>query len=305
MAPPVSGQTLSPQKITELTELISNLPEPEGEDLPRDVKKTMLEAISMTKREAIRHMQLHRDPTVLVNDEITSKRIIFRTLHNILTTFGVAKRHNVGTSIVEVVFDSLFEPESHRDVNETCHSLFRSYVNNCAGAAPPITLGNPGPRSPVESQTEQNAQSNTFQDSLSRRLGSVSSVFRDNSCKFSGSFSCTEGLSLHRFMQLYESVTSQYEIPNQQRVRHLTHALRGPALDFFMDKVQDTATTLDEAFLLFKQKFDSQYSRAQAQAYLDSISIASIRDTERCSTAKALEIAQQRISSVGPMCGPA
>ena len=139
-------------------------------------------------------------------------------------------------------------------------------------------------------------------DSISRRLASASYTFRDSSHRFSGNFDCP--VSLHRLRQMVIINCDKYEIPERNRVSILTDSLEGQALDFYLDHISGQVESLQIAFNLLADRFDSPHSRVQAQSYLESSTIASIRDEKQCSTAQALDVAVKRISNVAPMCGP-
>ena len=319
-----SGEKLPSAKVIALTPIVDKIPD--EPDLVFEIKDTLREALKHQKKDALKHIQLRLDSMVLINDFVTPKRSVFRATLKVLEAFGAAKRQSAGKSVVETTIDSIFDPDTHSEANKNCHSLHVTYINSTGGFQPtsptpcmqdfnPVQehrrrIVNPQEDdvllAPVPSnQTLSSKYKQDPIDSLSRRLGNVAAIFKDNNYRFSGSYSGGESLSLHRFKQLYRSVIEQYEIPDPHRVENLTLALRGPALDFFMDQVQNVSSTLEEAFCAFDRRFDSAHSRAQAQSYLESLTIAAIMEAERCSAMKALELAQSKISSVGPMCGPA
>ena len=103
---------------------------------------------------------------------------------------------------------------------------------------------------------------------------------------------------------MVRATCDKYKVPENARVSVLTDALEGQALDYYLDTIAGQVDTLRRAFELLEQRFDSAHSRAQAQSYLDCLSLASIRESEQCSTTQALDKAVKKISSVAPMCGP-
>lgn len=126
--------------------------------------------------EGMKKIQLELDPTVLINEDVTDKRVLFRTIRQILTMHGDAAPTVVGKSIAERPINSLYNPDTHKEINATCHNLFRSYVDSCAGVTPQISLNH---------------------DPLSRRLTNVASIFSDTSYRFTGTYTCTRSLFLH------------------------------------------------------------------------------------------------------------
>ena len=76
-------------------------------------------------------------------------------------------------------------------------------------------------------------------------------------------------------------------MPDHAHVNSLAQALSGIALDFYHENIQDKTTDIIEAFQILEKIFDSQHSRAQAQSYLESQTIASICEEKNCSTTSA------------------
>ena len=111
-------------------------------------------------------------------------------------------------------------------------------------------------------------------------------------------------MSLYRLRQLILTSCDKYNVSEENRVSILTDGLEGQALHFFLDNIAGQTDSLRTAFERLADRFDSPHSRAQAQSYLESTTIASIREEKRCSTAQALDFAIKRISSAAPMCGP-
>ncbi len=96
----------------------------------------------------------------------------------------------------------------------------------------------------------------------------------------------------------------KYLAPERSRVSILTDALEGQALDFYLDNIAGQVTSLHVAFQMLQSRFDSAHSRVQAQSYLESLSLESIRTSEQLSTAQELDFAVKRISSVAPCVAP-
>ncbi len=100
-------------------------------------------------------------------------------------------------------------------------------------------------------------------------------------------------------------MVEQYHIPQSHQDALLARTLGGMALDHYMDEIRarHDIDSLRLAFKSLEDRFDSEYTPAQAQAYQDNMSLTFIPNGEQCSTQKAFEIAQQRINSLSPMFG--
>ena len=96
-------------------------------------------------------------------------------------------------------------------------------------------------------------------------------------------------LSLHRFKQLFLTRIEQYKLPDESDLPLMPSALEGIALDYYFDSIKGVAETVADAFDLLDSTFNSQNTRAQFQNYLESLTLAAVRESESCSTAKAFE----------------
>ena len=81
----------------------------------------------------------------------------------------------------------------------------------------------------------------------------------------------------------------EYEILRDQQVGLLHHALEGQARYFFFEHIQYRLSNLGEAYRASEERFDSENMRAQTRAFLDTQSVASIREEFICSLAPALD----------------
>ena len=162
------------------------------------------------------------------------------------------------------------------------------------------TLSQQDIRAHSSSRNDSNYGNGFHGESVSKKISSAAYMFRDSERCFSGTFDSSA--SFHRFKKLYNNACAQYFLPDHTRINLLAQALSGIALDFYLENIQDKTTDIIEAFQILEKRFDSQHARAQAQSYLESQTIASIREEKNCSTTSAMEIAQRRIHNVIPMC---
>lgn len=296
---------LSRKDIKDLSELIKKLPE--YADLLLEVKNSLFEAITLPKSEAIKYLRIRLEPAVLVNDDIAPKRDIYRVILKVLTLLGLDHELTPGVSIVETTIDTLFDQDNFTDVNIRAKELYKSHINGRSSGSTRadtsrVSYNQQDVRSSGNIQEGAGSRDMTS-DSISKKLSSASYTFKDSSHRFSGDYDCQ--MSLYRFKQMVYATCDKYNIPERSRASILTDALEGQALDFYLDNIAGQAVTLSSAFESLEQRFDSPHSRAQAQSYLESLTLTSIRDAEQCTTAKALDIAINRISSIAPMCGNA
>lgn len=122
---------------------------------------------------------------------------------------------------------------------------------------------------------------------------------------FSKNGLCDCLIILYRFKQMVVALCDQYNTPISNRVSILTNSLESKALDFYLGNIAGRAKNLQEALLNFGERFNSPYPRAQAQSYSESLTLAAIREKERCSTANALDDATKKIPTIKPICVPA
>ena len=303
------NNTILPHVKAQLDAAIDSIPE--TLDSLTEIKISLQEAVTRTFDEAVTLLRLRLEPSVLVNDETTPKRYLYRTIALVLTALGVVVNQAAGTSIVIAVIDALYPLAQFKDVNEEAKRLYAKHVEgrSSGSSASALIVHDSNTRlSRQDARSDNNHGINngrTQTDSLSRRISPVSYSFRDDSQKFTGSYESP--ISLHRFKQLFLDTLEQHNIPASHRIQLLPNALKGIALTHYLDKIRGNPEirTLAQAFSSFEAVFDSAHTRAHAQAFLNATTLESIRDAEQCSTAKALEHAQTRINNVGPMCGPA
>ena len=285
---------------------------PSTSDTLIEIKHSLDEAINKPINDALNHLRLRLEPSILINDEVTPKRYLYRTILKILNAVGISTTQSPGSSIVKTTIDALFPSDTFAEANTEAKALYNKHVSGRSAGNPVSNVD------AMARLSSQDARSETTRIptggptwnsggvySLPRRIVSVSNMFRDESLKFSGSYESR--VSLHRFKMLFTDALKQFDIPASSRVQLLPSALTGMALDYYLDKIRNNANirNLEQAFASLDDRFDSPHTRAQAQAYLESMTLQSIMDSEQCSTAKALEIAQARIINVSPMCGPA
>ena len=294
---------LTKPQIAELSAAIENLPC--HTDLLMEVKTSLSEAIVLDKTQAIKFLRIRLEPAVLVNDDIATKRDVYRTILKIIEALGIKGECQPGVSVVETTINTLFDSTNFPAVNTRAKKLYEQHVNGRSSGTirTDNSVSTTYNSQDVRSRTSQllGAQ-NTPGDSISRKLSSVSYTFRDSTHRFSGDYDCA--ISLYRFKQMVTTACDKYSLPHDARVSVLTDALEGQALDFYLDNIAGQVENLRRAFEILEQRFDSTHSRAQAQSYLDSLTLSAIRESERCSTAQALDKAIKKISSVAPMCGP-
>ncbi len=218
-----------------------------------------------------------------------------------LQAIGIDARLTPGTSIVNAIIDSLFPLPTLKDANQTAEALFISHTNertsgSSTGIAENRQLSSQDARYAIaQPQFHESygpsprARTSLPKKSLSCRMTSVTQAFRDTSQKFTDAYDSS--VSLYRFKMMFKDSLDQYSIPQSNRIQLLVNALGGMALDFYLDKTRGhpNIKTLNDAFAALDAhaRFNSPHTQAQAQAYLDKISIQSIRTAEQCSTAKA------------------
>ncbi len=294
---------MSNVKIGELTKIIDNIPG--YSDILIELKGSLHEAIRLPRDDAITFLRIRLEPSVLINDDVTPKRFIYRTIIRILNELNIPATITPGTSIVETVIDIIFAGDELKDSNTLAKTLYETHIEGMSTGEPTNPLFNNQATGTTTSSPQdarhQNYGAPEF-DSLTKKLSSATYNFRDRQLRFSGSYDST--LSLHRFMQLFDATVEQYDVPDTSCVPLMMSALQGVALDFYFDTIKNNAQTKMEAYNLLKQRFDSASTRAQAQSFLESLTLESIQRADNCSTARALELAQQKIANIAPMCGP-
>lgn len=282
---------------------------PDENPLLAEVKEALLMASQKPKDEAFLFLQMRLEPSVIVNDEVCTHRSVYRAIFDILRALGIEIEMAVGISIVETVIDALFSVTDYKDVNKKAKDLLKTHVKGMASGqsslshrTSPSTI-NGNSMQDVRSASYTEPGQNGYRNDSDRKISSVANIFRDSSRCFSGTFE--SALSFHRFRKLFEGTCNQFGVSSASRVSLLSNALTGIALDHYLEFIQGKVESINEAFEVLEKRFDSQYARAQAQSYLESQTIASIREEKDCSTISALEYAQRRINNVIPMCGPA
>ena len=295
--------TISQAEATRILGAINSIPE--TADLVIEVKHALRDSIHLQQKLAMNLLRDRLDPSVIVNADVVPKRFLFRIMIDVLTAHGIEVARKNGESIVMDVINTLYNTPELAAAKSKELELLEIHIKGMATTS--IIAGNQS--APGTGLSRQDARAtlphnngDITTESMSRKLNSASSVFRDSSKRFSGSYESK--LSLYRFKQLLKATCEQYCIPPNHCIGLLTNALEGVALDFHLENIHGKVSTLKEAFELLDSRFDSPHSRAQAQSYLESMTMESIRQSERCSTARALEVAQLRINSVAPMCGP-
>ncbi len=301
-----AAANLSRSQISELTDLINPLPS--HSDLLTEVKTSLLESIALDKPLAINHLRIRLEPAILVNDDIATKRDIYRAILRVLDKLGLPSQLQPGISIVETTIDTLFPVDEFQDVNDRAKQLYEAHVDGRSNGStrpdrPQVVYNSQDVRSSASRTNEYSTEQGSAFEPDSRKLSNASYTFRDSTHRFSGNYDCP--VSLYRFRQMVFATCDKYSVPERSRVSILTDALEGQALDYYLDNIAGQVDSLATAFQLLERRFDSPHSRAQAQSYLESLSLSSIRDSQQCSTAQALDIAIKKISSVVPMCGPA
>lgn len=125
-----SGVTTTPQtklstvEVTTLTELINELPA--DTDMMIELKSSLLESLPMTKSGAVKHIRIRLEPAVLINDDVTSKRVIYRTILRVLSAFGLDSELKPGVSIVTTTIDTLFNEEEFTEPNKHAKELYHT-----------------------------------------------------------------------------------------------------------------------------------------------------------------------------------
>lgn len=300
-----NNDVIASAKIAALSKVLDTLPD--HTDLLAEVKVSLVESIRLPKDRALNLLRVRLEPATLVNDHVTPKKHIYRAILNVLDALGVPVALTEGESVVLTTIDILFNGESLKEANAIAKSLYEAHISGMAsGSIAPAPL-NPVSHSPQDfrsnSPRSSSGQYQNSNDSPSRKLSSASHTFRNSTHSFSGSYDSP--MSLYRFKQLFSTTIEQYQIPQHSALTLMLTALEGVALDYYFDKIKGHANNLNEAYKLLDARFDSPHTRAQAQSFLESTTLASIRETESCTTARALEFAQRKIANVAPMCGPA
>ena len=90
-----------------------------------EIRNSLSESIKLTKPEAIKHLQIRLEPAVLVNDDVTTKRYVYRTILTVLNALGLAHQLQPGISIVETTIDTLFNVTTFPVVNKQVKELYK------------------------------------------------------------------------------------------------------------------------------------------------------------------------------------
>jgi len=137
--------------------------------------------------------------------------------------------------------------------------------------------------------------------SKAKKATSLALNFKDRE-KFSGT--ADSSVSFFQIKRQFVSIMEEQEIDPTEAVDLIHHCLSGEARDYFHEEIRGQAMPLSVAMAKLERKFSSPHHHNQAETYLSSLTIQSIRNELNCGSVKAPSIAQERISNTIHKCGP-
>ena len=100
--------------------------------------------------------------------------------------------------------------------------------------------------------------------------------FKNKEDKFSGELN----QNWERFKRIYERVSFDYNLNNQQKLQFLHNLLDGAALDFYNDEIQNQVVTYEEAIKQMNEKFNSIHQQNRIKDNLFSIQFSKFENAE-------------------------
>lgn len=90
----------------------------------------------MRKTQSMSHMRVRLEPSILINDEITFKRFIYRIILRIFEEFGVSVSVTAGQSAASLEIDTLFGIDGVRHAKEQAIILLESHIARRSSGEP-------------------------------------------------------------------------------------------------------------------------------------------------------------------------
>ena len=93
-----------------------------------ELKNSLNAAVKLQKKDAINLLRILIEPSVLVIDEIATKKKIYRSILNILNFQGLSFTDALGVSVITATIDFLFPSAKFSEANERAKELFALHV---------------------------------------------------------------------------------------------------------------------------------------------------------------------------------
>ena len=110
----------------QLTANLQNLPS--DTHMLLKVKHTPLSATKLPKNKAFSFLQIRIEPSVLINDEVCTRRPLYRGIMDLLQELNLDAEPKSRASKVETVINALFDSKSLKEAKQKARNLFQAQI---------------------------------------------------------------------------------------------------------------------------------------------------------------------------------